>query len=108
MFPIYQTKILSKTIKIYVLLVEWILFTLLYHTHTSFCQIGTNTQHSLVVSYLIIRMIRSSAVCWLAVDQSYNKSLSYIAIELKALGFNECLTHIAHNICIYNFLLNLN
>ena len=52
------------------------------------------THHNLVF-YLQMRMIESVAVCWLlaklAVDKSYNKSLGYIALELKAFSFHECL-----------------
>ena len=47
------------------------------------------THHTLSVSYLTMRLIRSGIVCWLliwlAVDNSYNKSLSYIALALQAL-----------------------
>ena len=50
--------------------------------------------HHTLVSYLKVRMIRSGVVCWLlislAVDKSYNKSFSYIAFDLKALGFSGC------------------
>ena len=50
--------------------------------------------HHPLVSYLKLRMIRHGVVCWLpmqlAVGKSYNKSLGYIAVELKALGFHEC------------------
>ena len=50
-------------------------------------------------------MIGSCVVCWLlillAVDKSYNKSLGYIAQELKALVLMDAqLTNIGHYICI--------
>ena len=43
----------------------------------------------------------------MAVDKSYNKSLSYIALELKALGFVDAqLTSIAYHTYVYAYRLS--